>query len=260
MAVGEIINFTHSVKTMRLAVACITGLIVLTGSVSAAPTGNIDTALSLANLLRSARTVIANNQELINDPGIGDKGVTGKAVMEKALRIFQKRTGHAVPLKDPTALRTRLLKAQMAAIREVVDEHQQTINRAGIGFKGFVPAVFGRLVNEKFKQKVGNFAEVKVTAPLNLVRNRKALPDNWELENIRKQLLSPTWPKGKLYSETAKNSGRDAFRVLVPEYYSAGCLSCHGGPKGEIDITGYPKEGGEEGWLGGAISITLFKP
>ena len=35
------------------------------------------------------------------------------------------------------------------------------------------------------------------------------------------------------------------------------CLSCHGEPKGELDITGYPKEGAHEGDLGGIISITL---
>ena len=34
---------------------------------------------------------------------------------------------------------------------------------------------------------------------------------------------------------------------------------CHGSPQGEIDITGYPKEGGKEGDLGGVISITLYK-
>jgi hypothetical protein len=45
----------------------------------------------------------------------------------------------------------------------------------------------------------------------------------------------------------------------VPEYYSASCLSCHGSPKGQIDITGYPMEGRNEGDLGGVISITLYR-
>ena len=48
--------------------------------------------------------------------------------------------------------------------------------------------------------------------------------------------------------------------MLVPEYFGAGCLSCHDGPKGEIDITGYSKEGAEEGGLAGAISIALYRP
>ena len=42
-------------------------------------------------------------------------------------------------------------------------------------------------------------------------------------------------------------------------YYSASCLQCHGSPKGETDITGYPKEGANKGSLGGVISITLYR-
>lgn len=30
-------------------------------------------------------------------------------------------------------------------------------------------------------------------------------------------------------------------------------------PKGEIDITGFPKEGANEGYLGGIISIVLSR-
>ena len=57
----------------------------------------------------------------------------------------------------------------------------------------------------------------------------------------------------------AKKKGRNAFRLILPEYYKQSCLSCHGGPKGERDITGGKKEGGKLGELGGAISVTLFK-
>ena len=46
---------------------------------------------------------------------------------------------------------------------------------------------------------------------------------------------------------------------MMPEYYAASCLSCHGSPKGETDITGFPKEGGKEGDLGAVISIVLYK-
>ena len=45
---------------------------------------------------------------------------------------------------------------------------------------------------------------------------------------------------------------------MVPEYYVGSCLVCHGSPKGEMDVTGYPKEGGKVGDLGAAISITLY--
>ncbi len=142
---------------------------------------------------------------------------------------------------------------------QVVDEHQADINRAGVGFKGFVPALFGRLMNEKFSNMVGEEATVRVTAPQELVRNRKALPDAWETKVIATVFSNPDRAKKDAYTEETAVDGRPAFRMIVPEYYTASCLSCHGTPKGEIDITGYPKEGGRIGELGGAISIVLFK-
>jgi hypothetical protein len=106
---------------------------------------------------------------------------------------------------------------------------------------------------------VGNEALVRVTAPEVLVRNRKSLPDPWEARVIEEVFSDPQRPKGGMYTEVTKVNGRPAFRMLLPEYYTESCLSCHGEPKGEIDITGYPKEGGKAGDLGGAISIVLFK-
>jgi len=64
---------------------------------------------------------------------------------------------------------------------------------------------------------------------------------------------------GDVYSALANNRGREAFRVLMPEYYGQGCLACHGEPVGELDVTGYPKEGGKLGDLGGVISVTLYR-
>jgi hypothetical protein len=101
-------------------------------------------------------------------------------------------------------------------------------------------------------------AEMKVTAPKELVRNRKARPDAWEAQIIETKLLTPEWPRGEPFMASSTNQGREAFRFLIPEYYQASCLSCHGQPKGELDVTGYPKEGGEEGALGAVISVTLY--
>ena len=78
-------------------------------------------------------------------------------------------------------------------------------------------------------------------------------------EVIRGKLLQADWPRGQAYSTIADSKGRSAFRMMMPEYYASSCLSCHGSPKGQTDITGYPKEGGKEGDLGAIISVTLFK-
>ncbi|HEU4358609.1 MAG TPA: DUF3365 domain-containing protein [Xanthobacteraceae bacterium] len=214
---------------------------------------------SLAAMLRAGRTVVSRNQDRINNPDIGDKGLDGKTVLEQALKIYQENTRSDPMQIDPSSRHGRLLRAQMDAIAEVMDSNQKTINQPGVGFKAFIPATFGRLVNEAFAKRVGSEAEMKVTAPLDLVRNRKARPDEWETEVIRDKLVTASWPKGQLFATVATSRGRPAFRVAVPEYYAASCLSCHGGPKGQIDVTGYPKEGANEGDLGGVISITLYR-
>ena len=215
-------------------------------------------ARSLAELLQDARTVVSNDQDLINNPDIGDKGLTGKTVLAKAMQLYKSDTGVDPEMIDPKTRHGRLLRAMMASIVEVVDANQETINARGIGFKGFIPAVFGRLVCEAFARNAGSEAEIKITAPPGFVRNRKARPDSWEESIMKTKLLAPDWPRGTPYTGMADAKGRPAYRIMVPEYYAESCLTCHGSPKGETDITGYPKEGGKAGDLGAAISITLY--
>ncbi|WFU50872.1 Tll0287-like domain-containing protein [Sinorhizobium terangae] len=235
------------------------GCMLLSSSAAAQEAADVATGERLAELLRSARSVLSNYQSLINDPAVGDKHLDGERFTAEAIALYAKRTGHPL-MSDGLAERDRkLLQAQVEAMREVVDEEQNDINRPGIGFKGFVPAVFARLMNEKFAAKVGNEALVRVTAPEVLVRNRKSLPDDWETRVINEIFSNPQKQKGEAHTEVTKVNGRPAFRMLLPEYYTESCLSCHGSPKGEIDVTGYPKEGGKAGDLGGAISIVLFK-
>jgi Protein of unknown function (DUF3365) len=216
-------------------------------------------AKSLADMLRAARQVISNNQARINDPDLGDKGLSGHVVLEQAIEIYKKNTGTDPTGIDPESREGKLLRAQMDAIVEATDANQATINAKGIGFKAFIPAVFARLVNEAFENRAKSEAQVKITAPEQLVRNRKARPDAWESDVIRNKLLQPDWPRGQAFSAETQTKDRQAFRMMMPEYYATSCLSCHGSPKGETDITGYPKEGGKEGDLGAIISVTLFK-
>lgn len=219
---------------------------------------HVEDALNLANLLRASRTVISANQALINDPDKSDKGLTGKLVSAKASDGFFERTGYR---PDDPALSPRsreLLAALMSAIEEVVDEHQVTINKPGVGFKGFVPAVFGRLVNERFGKKAAGKAEMIVTAPMSLVRNRKARPDRFERKIINTRFMLPDWPRDKVYEARVDSDDGPMTRILVPEYYKPACMSCHGGPKGKLDVTGYPMEGAKPGDLGGVISIRLY--
>jgi len=161
--------------------------------------------------MRAGRTVVSRNQDRINNPDIGDKGLDGKTVMEQALKIYQENTKTDPLLIDTSSRHGRLLRAQMDAIAEVMDSNQKTINQPGVGFKAFIPATFGRLVNEAFAKRVGSEAEMKITAPLDLVRNRKARPDDRETEVIRDKLLTASWPKGQLFATVATSRGRPAL-------------------------------------------------
>ena len=220
---------------------------------------DVATANSLAAMLRAARTVVSRHQAEINDPNVGDKGLTGMRALAEAKTGYRQATGEDADAVDPATRRGRLLRMQMDAIKEVFDDNQSAINEKGVAFKGFIPAIFGRLVNESFGRRAGTEASVKVTAPPDLVRNLKAEPDSWEKQVIAGAFLKPGWPKGKAFSALADANGRTAFRLASPEYYDASCLSCHGKPKGDIDITGYPKEGRAAGDLGGVISIALYR-
>ena len=228
--------------------------------VQAEPADDANIARNLADMLRAARQVISSNQARINDPNLGDKGLSGQVVLQQAIELYKKTTGTDPASIDPASRLGRLLHAQMDAIVEVTDANQANINAKGVGFKAFIPAVFARLVNESFESHARNEAQIKVTAPDQLVRNRKARPDPWESDVIRSKLLKEDWPRGQAYTAEVDTKGRPAYRMMVPEYYASSCLSCHGSPKGQTDITGYPKEGGKEGDLGAVISVTLFKP
>ena len=217
------------------------------------------TASLLADFLRAGRKVISGHQALINDPKGGDKGLTGERILNEAIQDFEANKGYVLTEIDPQSPSGKLLNILMDSVRDVMTENQATINAEGVGLKGFLPAVFARLVTERFDQKADGLATMRVTAPYELVRNRRALPDAWETTVIEGKFRATDWTKGKPYLAATDHEGRPAVRVLYPEYYAESCLSCHGSPAGELDITGYPKEGVGEGELAGIISITLYQ-
>ena len=59
------------------------------------------------------------------------------------------------------------------------------------------------------------------------------------------------------YYGITEYEGEEVFRYLAPMRIEENCLDCHGEPAGEIDVTGYEKEGWSIGDVGGAISIIM---
>jgi len=117
-------------------------------------------AETLAAMLRAARSVISENQALINDPERGDKGLTGPVVLARSAAIFHTNTGIDPASIDPESREGRLLHAEMDAIATVVDANQATLNARGVGFKGFIPATFARLVGEEFTRRAHGEASI----------------------------------------------------------------------------------------------------
>ena len=271
---AQLSRLTSSVLPMTVAGGlAVTGLGLLRGtgiretvasgvsiSVAAVPEGLPLIAGDLAAMLRAGRAVVSANQDRINDPAKGQQGLDGAGFLAQSVAQFTQATGKNPASIDLGSRDGRLLRMEMDAIVEVIDANQPTFKAPGPTFKGFIPAVFSRLVSESFNRRAGAEAEMKVTAPPSLVRNRKSRPDAWELSAITAHFEQPGWPKGDAFSAVIEQPGaRPLFRIAVPEYYVASCLSCHGTPKGATDLTGYPMEGASLGDLGGVISIKLAR-
>jgi hypothetical protein len=214
-------------------------------------------ALHLTTLLHSARQVISDHQDLIDEQRAG-KDLTAQRVVEEARAGYAATTGHAVPALDPTSQEGMMLDAELKAIAEVMDQAQPLINDPGRGFKGFLPATFAYRVADVFRSKVSDHAYLKLTAPEELIRHRENAPDAWESEMIKTRFQSPGWKKGQFVAEQGELNGRKAYRLVIPEYYEESCLNCHGEPRGATDFTGWKKEGGKLGDVGGAISAAIY--
>jgi len=209
----------------------------------------------LTSLYRAARKVISVNQGHINNADIGDKGLSGGAVTNMALDNYAKASGKKLTMGNLTSAQS----AMLGAVKEVMDENQDLINQTGVGFKGFLPAIFARQLANRFNSKMAGKMKIKLTAPKSYVRNRANRPDKWEHNIIENTFKKSDYEKGKPFSEESAVKGKAAYRFILPEYYGESCLTCHGGPKGERDISGGKKEGGVLGELGGAISLIIYQ-
>lgn len=216
-----------------------------------------ETGRLLAILLDSGRVAIGRNQALLNDPSRGDKGFTPEVFAAQAIDVFKERTGH--DLTDLThanvpSMAKPLLDQLLAESKRTVASYQPALNMQGLIYKGFIPATFGTETGTRFQKWSGIY--LKQTAPDHLLRNPKNKPDPFEIAQMTR-MSDPAYSHNgeAIVSETLEDG--KSVRVLLPLFYEKACLSCHGQPKGERDITGYPREGGKEGELGGAISVKI---
>ena len=214
-----------------------------------------ETARLLAKLLKAGRLVIEQNQLLIDDQHKGDKGFTPEVFEQQLVREFRQLTGidlsklHSTPASIALpSLAKELLPAFVIASKDVVRDAQVVINQRGIGYKNFIPATYGSQAAARFSKQ----SRVRLKQTTLGPRNPKNEPDDYEASVLK--WLSGR-PRAEAYVSELTDQGQ-TLRVVMPIYYVPACLTCHGEPKGDLDISGYPKEGAREGDLAGAITVT----
>ena len=157
----------------------------------ASATNEVEVAEHLIELVKIGRGVVAEHQATINDAAKAEKGFTADFVADQVMERFKKKT--KIDLRIPNVVpHANIYLALVEAEREVVDEAQPVINRQGVGFKGFLHAVFARRVGEHFYQKTG--VRMKLTGID--YRNPKNKPDDFELEVLR-MFSDPRHPKNQ---------------------------------------------------------------
>jgi len=205
------------------------------------------TAKMIASMIVAGRGVVASNQRLINDPKKGNKGFTPEVVKKEMIKRFEMSTGKKINSLDSDVKKVveMVLKAAMKSVKV----NQTKINEKGKGYKGYIPAVFGRETGQIMQSLM--YGDISIKQTTHKVRNQYNKPDEFEsgvLDNFEK-----TRKKMDGYGEVIGKK----YRYLQPIYIKQACMKCHGGPKGTVDIAGKVKEGYKIGQLRGAISVSL---
>jgi hypothetical protein len=210
-----------------------------------------ETAEHLIELIKIGRVIVSEQMDNINDASKADKGFTGDYMAGQVLERFKKHT--RLDLRIPNVVpQANLYLALVQSAKDVVHEAQPVINRVGISYKGFIPAVFAQRVEDQFYTKSG--VRMKLTSID--YRNANSKPDDFEAEVLR-MFSDARHPKGKPYMRSSMVDGRPVLRMMSPEYVSQTCLTCHGEPRGKLTVGGMKKDGWKDEDLAGAISIVL---
>lgn len=160
----------------------------------------------------------------------------------------QKQATEAVMLEE-----SRILVAEMDAVWEFVSINQSIINRSADGsydYKGLHCALAGEEVATFFSDDSDYSIRFTRLAP----RNLRNSPDEYERDALASFERDPA--VGEYYGFSDQN-GESVFRYISVMKVSENCTECHGRPAGEIDVTGYAKEGWEVGDVAGAVSVTV---
>lgn len=146
----------------------------------------------------------------------------------------------------------RLLAEEMGAAWDYIDNAQDAINFNSDGrydFKGVYCSVAGKSIARLFSQNTDCVIRYTRENP----RTGPDVPDAFEQEALNQFEAGET----EFYGIEAGENGQSYFRYLRAIPVKHGCLTCHGEPAGELDETGFPREGFQMGDLAGAVSLAI---
>ena len=146
-----------------------------------------------------------------------------------------------------------VLAQQMDAVWEFMASNQYRLEQISYTadgvYQGLHCAIVGRSIGALFTSESTYTTRFVNFNP----RNSADQPDEFESA----ALDAFNRGEGAEYYGITQYEGKEVFRYLAPMRIEENCLDCHGEPAGEIDVTGYAKEGWEIGDVGGAISIVM---
>ena len=147
-----------------------------------------------------------------------------------------------------------VLSQQMTAVWDFMSANQDRFEASSFSetgsYQGLHCAIAGRSIAQLFSNESGYVTRFVNFDP----RNVEDTPDEFESEALEAFFADPSLTE---YYAVTDYNGQQVFRYLAPMKIERTCLECHGEPKGEIDITGHPKEGWAIDDIGGAISIVI---
>lgn len=146
----------------------------------------------------------------------------------------------------------RVLNIEMSAVWDYVNAKQDSINYNSDGtydFKGVYCTIAGKNVAQRFMSKTDYVIRYARENP----RSGTDVPDSFEMEAIE------AWRSEGVteYYAVSTYDGKTALRYSSILLAESNCLKCHGEPAGELDETGFIKEGFQLGDLAGVVSIVI---
>lgn len=148
--------------------------------------------------------------------------------------------------------KARILTYEMDAVWEFMDMNQARIDTDSDGtynFKGLYCAIAGKSIAKILERDTNYIIRYTNLEP----RKKASMSDAYESAAIESFLANSATESYGI--DTYED--QEVFRYVAPIYLEESCLDCHGDPAGELDVTGYPKEGMKVGDLIGVTSIIM---